>query len=110
MLYVLNTLMIPVDFEAKEKYTVYLTQITPQIAKELLEEKEFVSAIGHEATAKVLSDLLGINIPYNRIAVKLKAGDSAIHFVLKTRLPEGKVLTEEELKGLEFTLALSTVI
>jgi hypothetical protein len=102
--------MIPVDFETQERYTVYLTRITPRTAKELLEGKEFVSAIGHEATAKVLSDLLGINIPYNRITVKMKPYDSAIHFVLKTRLPEGKVLTEEELKELEFTLALSTVI
>jgi hypothetical protein len=101
--------MVPIDFETQERYTIYLTQITPRIAKELLEEKEFISAIGHEATAKILSDLLGINIPCNRIAVKMKPWDSAIHFVLKTRLPEGKVLTEEELKELEFTLVLSTV-
>ena len=109
-MYILNTLMIPVDFEAHPRYTVYLTKITPQIARELLEGKEFVSAVGHEATAKILSELLGINIPYNRITVRMQPGDSGVHFVLKTRLPEGKVLTEEELKTIEFTLVLSTVL
>jgi hypothetical protein len=109
-MYILNTLMVPVDFEAHSRYTVYLTKITPQMAREFLEGKEFVSAVGHEATAKVLSELLGINVPCNRITVRMRPWDSAIHFVLRTRLPEGVVLNEEELRQLDFDLVLSTVV
>jgi len=109
MIYVLNTLIIPVDFEIKEKYSIHLEKIDIEKAREMLSEKEFISAIGHEATAKLLSELLGISIPYNRIAIKLKPGDIGIHFFLKERLPEGKILSEEELRKIEYDLILSKV-
>jgi len=108
MIYVLNTLILPVDFEAKKQYEVYLEKIDIEKAKEVLSEG-FISAVGHEATAKLLSKLLGISIPYNRIAIKMREGDIGIHFFLKTRLPEGKILSEEELRELEYDLILSKV-
>jgi hypothetical protein len=40
----------------------------------------------------------------------MKPGDRAIHFFLKSRLPEGVVLGEEELKKLDFWLVLSEVV
>ncbi len=58
----------------------------------------FVSAIGHEATAKLLSHVLGQPILENRIQVFLEMGDKAIIFRLQQRLPEGKVLNEGECK------------
>jgi hypothetical protein len=109
MLYVMNSLIVPVDFNEKTKYTVLLRKISLKEAKEILSEIHFTSAVGHEATAKVLSELLGINIPFNRITVKLKAGDMCIHFALKTRLPEGKILTEEELKQLDYEFVLNMI-
>jgi len=109
MIYVLNTLIIPVDFEIKEKYSIHLEKIDIEKAREMLSEKEFISAIGHEATARLLSEMLGIEIPYNRIAVKMREGDIGIHFFLKTRLPEGKVLSKEELKKLDYDLILSKI-
>jgi hypothetical protein len=57
-----------------------------------------------------MSELLGINIPHNRITVKLRPGDIAVHFVLRERLPEGKVLSYEELRQLPFDLAVSEVL
>ena len=109
MLYVLNTLIVPVDFEAKQEYVVSIQKIDLETARRIIREMEFTSAVGHEATAKVLTELLGVEIPYNRIAVKMREGDSAIHFVLRTRLPEGKVLSEEELRALDFDLVFSKV-
>jgi hypothetical protein len=109
MLYVLNTLVLPVDFEAKRQYEIYLERIDIELARKMLSEKEFISAVGHEATAKLLTEMLGIEIPFNRIAVKLRPGDMCLHFVLRTRLPEGKVLSEKELKKLEYDLVLSKV-
>ena len=60
------------------------------------------SAIGHEPTAKFLSQLLGIEIKVNRQTVIMKQYDFAIVFKLKTRLPEGKVLTLDEMSKVEY--------
>ena len=62
--------------------------------------KGFESAVGHESTAKVMSALLGVEVPARRVAIKLLPGDTLLVFQLLTRLPEGKVLTEEEIKEL----------
>ena len=109
MLYILNTLVVPVDFQTKQDYMISLWKIDLETARKFVKEKPFISAVGHEATAKVLTELLGVEIPFNRITVKMKEGDSALHFVLRTRLPEGKVLNEEELRQLDFDLVLSRV-
>jgi hypothetical protein len=110
MLYILNTLIVPVDFDKYPSATVRLTKISIEEAKTLLASQPFTSAIGHEATAKILSQLLSINIPTNRISVWMERGDVGLHFFLKTRLPEGKVLSEEELKQLQFWLVKSEVV
>jgi len=109
MLYILNTLIVPVDFGIKQEYVVSIQKIDLETARRIVREMEFTSAVGHEATAKVLTELLGVEIPYNRITVKMKEGDAGLHFVLRTRLPEGKVLSEEELRELDFDLVLSKV-
>jgi hypothetical protein len=40
----------------------------------------------------------------------MKPGDTGIHIFLKSRIPEGKVLTEEEIKNLPFWLVQSLVL
>jgi len=57
----------------------------------------FVSAIGHAGAALFLSRLLGVEVPVNRVAVALRAGDSALVLRLTVRLPEGVVLSDAEL-------------
>ena len=48
------------------------------------------SAIGHADTARVLSNILGVDISTNRISVTLAKGDSAIVAqYIGPRLPEG---------------------
>jgi len=78
-------------------------KISTEEAKDLL-GGEFISAVGHKATAEVLTAVLGINIPENRIAISLEKGDIAVVFKLGVRLPEGKVLSAEELRELKFEL------
>jgi hypothetical protein len=107
-IYVLNSLIVPIDFEKNPKVQVKLSRISVQEAKGLL-KGDFISAIGHEGSAQVLSQLLGIKIPVNRISVFFEKGDIGVHLFLKQRLPEGKVLSEEELKNLDFWLVLSEV-
>jgi hypothetical protein len=62
---------------------------------------EIVSAVGHEATAKFLSKILDFPIPVNRINVEFRDGDMALVVRIKTRLPEGAVLSEEDLEKIE---------
>jgi hypothetical protein len=109
MLYILNTLVIPVEFGAKVGYVVSLWKIDVETARKIVREMPFISAVGHESTAKVLSELLGIEILCDRITVKMREGDAGLHFTLRSRLPEGKVLSEEELRQLDFELVLSRV-
>lgn len=72
--------------------------------KELLKENDFISAIGHQSTAEILSELIGIDIPMNRIQFTQEPGQTAIVFRLKNRIPEGKILSREEIEeiGYEF--------
>ena len=68
----------------------------------------FDSAIGHEATAAFLSKVLGFEVKANRKEVKVDENTVLIIAQVKQRLPEGKVLTEEELKNVpvEFWVVL----
>lgn len=66
----------------------------------------FVSAIGHEGSAQVLSALLGVAVPVNRIAIAMQPGDEALVLRLKTRLPEGEVLDARTLSTLDWELSL----
>ncbi|MEQ1525996.1 MAG: YddF family protein [Gallionella sp.] len=70
----------------------------------------FQSAIGHEASAQFLSQLLGVEVPMNRIAVTMQAGDTALVLRIKSRLPEGKLLTREEIADIPFELGWLTHI
>ena len=65
--------------------------------KALLRNNGFESCIGHAATAELLSNLLDIEVPVNRIAIKVVSGDAVIVFQLQIRLAEGHILTKEEL-------------
>lgn len=55
------------------------------------------SAIGHDGAAAFLGRLLGVPGVMNRIPVTMQPGDAALVLRVKTRLPEGKVLSEQEL-------------
>lgn len=64
----------------------------------------FTSAIGHEASAAFLSSLLGIDILVNRISVTMQPADQALVLRLNQRLPEGKVMSAQELAAVPFEL------
>ena len=68
--------------------------------KQLLQSHPFISAIGHESTARVLSRLLSISIPTNRVNVTLEPGVVLIVFqLLGGRLPAGQELTEQQIEN-----------
>jgi hypothetical protein len=105
--YILNSLIVPADLS--QACLIIMRRATVEEVKALLVKGNWESAVGHEGTASLLTKLLGIPIPTSRITVKAEPGDTLIHFALKIRLPEGRVLTEEELAGLDFDLVISEV-
>ena len=109
MLYILNTATLPLKEggEYLMEYLITARQISIDEAKELLEKEYFTSAVGHKATAELLTNILGVEIPFNRIQIELQPGDEVLAFLLKKRLEEGQVIkTVEELEQIGYTLWL----
>lgn len=79
--------------------TVKVRPISLEEAKSLLREG-YISAVGHESTARVMSALLGVDIPPNRVSITLQPGDRVLVFQLSVRLAEGQVLSQEEVMAL----------
>jgi hypothetical protein len=90
--------MLPLD--VGQSSIVKITKITADVAATIVAQTaEFISAVGHEGTAQLLSAQLNLNVPVNRISITLDlaAGDKIIVALPTQRLPEGKVLSYEEL-------------
>jgi hypothetical protein len=62
----------------------------------------FESAIGHESTAAFLTKLLGIEVKAERKQITIDTNTVLVVFQLLSRLPEGRVLTEEELRAVNY--------
>jgi hypothetical protein len=107
--YLLSTGYVPVQLEKHRKIVVVQRLISIEEAKRLL-AKGFISAVGHQSTAEIMSTVLGIPIQYSRQSVFLEPGDEAICFILKQRPPEGKVLSAEELQQLGFYFVYAKVL
>ena len=74
-------------------------------AKSLLNQG-FVSAIGHETSARFLYGIIGMEIPANRVSAVLQPGDIALVLRILQRLPEGVLLDEQSLAGIPWELSL----
>lgn len=99
---VLNTAIITADGE----YT--LRTITLDEAKNVTASAYLDSAVGHEATAVILSELLGVEVPVNRQLFAQKPGQRALVFKLSGRPPEGVVLDRAQMEEIGFTFKLLT--
>lgn len=64
------------------------------------------SAVGHQSTCDILTKLLGVTIPMNRIEYKQEVGTAALLFKLKGRPEEGKILTVEEIEEIGYNFGL----
>jgi len=91
--FILNSLITPFKGETAN---FFIERIDLEKAKLSL-PKKFISAVGHQATADLISNLLEVEIKVNRVQVFFEIGDEALAFVPRQRLPEGKVLNKEEL-------------
>ena len=83
-----------------------LEDITLEDAKNLVVENEIDSAVGHVATAEIMTTLLGVEIPVNRQLFTQQLGQSALVFKLNGRPEEGKILTVEEIEQIGYKFQL----
>lgn len=97
MIYLFNTNIVP------SAAIVRVTEITEMQAGQFLQGQSFTSAIGHESTAQAFGQIIGQNVPVNRIFADPKPGDVAISLKLNGRLPEGQILSIEQLNEVGYS-------
>jgi hypothetical protein len=97
---ILNTSIVTAD----GSYT--LTTITLEEARELAQRNPIDSAVGHEATAVLLSTLLGVEIETNRQLFAQQPGQRALVCKLNGRPPEGRVLSVEEMEEIGYSFKI----
>lgn len=101
MKYVFNTTIVV------NNGTYRLSDISIEKAREILADKDFVSAIGHESTAQIISKVLGMEVPMNRVNASFdNVGDLAVCFKLNSRPKEGAILSFEDLQEIGFSWKL----
>lgn len=83
-----------------------VSDISIEEAKFLIAQKGYVSAIGHESTAKIISDLMGMDIKMNRINFIQMVGQKAVVFKLNRRPEEGSVLTKAQVEQVGYSFKL----
>ena len=83
-----------------------IQQISDAVARDLAAANPITSAVGHEAAAELLSDILGVEVPENRIPFIQQPGQLAIALKLNIRPPEGTILTKQEMISIGYTLRL----
>lgn len=75
-----------------------------------MEHEGIDSAVGHFAAAELLTRLLQVEVRMNRQMFAQEIGQKALVFKLLGRLPEGKVLTLEEIDEIGYEFKLLTRI
>lgn len=91
--------------------TYKMVDLTLAQAKDLAQANKdnLLSAIGHSATADVLTKLLGVDVPANRIVFSQDVGQQAIVLKMRGRLPDDvKDLAVDDMQQIGFDLFLLT--
>lgn len=91
--------------------TFVLRTITLEEARELVSAAPGLdSAIGHESTAQIMTELLGISVPVNRQMFVQQPGQQALVFKLNGRPPEGTILSREDIERIGYKFQLLTMM
>ena len=107
-LYLLNTTVIPCGGDGIWEVATLLLASAKGLLARSSPATVYTSAVGHESTAAIMSELLGVQVPVDRIQVEPKVGDMLLCFKLKERAPEGVILDREEIEALRPEWVLMT--
>lgn len=89
-----------------ETAALAIQKLKPYLVRAKLLAYGVESAIGHDATARMLTEVLATPIPMDRRQVTLEPGQSMIVAQLGARLPESAVLSRDELERFPVTFYL----
>ena len=67
---------------------------------------EVQSAIGHQATARIMTELLDFPVARNRMEYSQQPGDTVLVFKLRSRAPEGKILSCDEINEIGYDFGI----
>lgn len=105
---VLHLLNAPICHTPNLRYTT--TRITREQALKLAavaaSRGKLNTAIGHDGTAQIMSTLLDMPIAVSRVSMQYQPGDTAICLQLRSRQPEGVILTAEQVEAIGYDLTL----
>ena len=84
-----------------EKFTPFFgEEVSLSEARGILDSRpEFVSAVSHEVTAPIVSALLQVEIPFNRVNLSLQWGDEVLCVIPKFRDTIAREFTFEEVSS-----------
>lgn len=87
-----------------------LTDITLNEARRIVADNagNIDSAIGHQATAEIMTTLLGTDVTVNRQIFAQEVEQKALVFKLNGRPQEGKILTADEIEEIGYKFQLLT--
>lgn len=93
MLYVANAFSLQMlDLTRSNKVSV----VPVDDPKDVVAGREFTSAVGHADTARIFSEMLGTEVPAQRVNVKLTVEDTLlVGQYVGPRLPEGATTLPE---------------
>ncbi len=74
------------------------------------DNKEIISAIGHQATAEIMTEILDFPVAKNRLNFIQNTDEAALIFKLKKRAEEGEILSRAEIEEVGFEFGLLTKI
>lgn len=89
----------------------HIKTIAPDVAFDLVHRygrENLISAIGHESTAQIMSQVLGCDIPVSRQSFHQQVGQQCLVFKLNGRPAEGQVLSIADIQAVGYCWKLMT--
>lgn len=102
MIYLANAFSLKMIRREDSRTVLDIFPTTLENVKEIVNQSPFISIVGHDGTAQIFSELLGVEVEVNRVSYLMDDEDTLIVGLPSGgRLPEGKVLSKEELEAIQ---------